>query len=108
MYCSYFHYITKLASMDGASLCSALVAVTGSRIARCPGRTFPGSGQMLQLMLCVAGKWVLLSNCNSNSSPHVPGDQELLKSWHGNSIWWFITMSFIDPGHAEGLIQPGT
>lgn len=52
-------------------------------------------------------EWVL-SNCNSTHSPHAPGDQELLKSWHWNSIWWFITVSFIDPVHAEGPIQPGT
>lgn len=84
MYCSFIHHITKLASMDGASLYSALVAVTGSRIARWTGRTsaIPQKWPNAPTHALYGREWVLLSSCNSISSPRVPGDQELPKSWH--------------------------
>ena len=52
---------------------------------------------------------MLLSNhkmlhCNSISSRFIPGDQELLKSGHWNSILWFITMNFIDLVYTEDVI----
>lgn len=95
--------------MDGALLYSALVAVTGSRTARCPGRAsampWKCPNALTHSLYC--REWMWLGNYSSISSPRVSDDQELLKSWHWNSRWWFITMSFIDSVHVEGLIQPG-
>lgn len=58
-YCSRIHCITKLASIDGASLYYALVMVTGSSIARCTGRkpALSVSGQMLCLARCIVVCW---------------------------------------------------
>lgn len=110
-YCSCIHCVTKLASIDGASLYYVLVMVTGSSIARCTGRKPATFCKWPNALPCTlhCSVLMLLSNhkmfhCNSISRHCVPGDQELLKSGHWNSILWFITMNFIDPVYTEDLI----
>lgn len=110
-YCSRIHCVTKLASIDGASLYYALVMVTGSSIARCTGRKPAAFCEWPNALPCTlhCSVVMLLSNhkmfhCNGISCHCVPGDQELLKSGHWNSILRFITMNFIDLVYTEDLI----
>lgn len=111
-YRSYSCCVTKLASTVGALLYYALVIVTGSSIARCTGRKPTTLWKRPNARSCTlhCSVLILLSNrkmffCNGIGSRRVPGDQELLKSGHWNSILWFITMNFIDLVYAEDLIR---
>lgn len=108
---SYIHCVPKLAGAVGASLYCVLVIVTGSSIARCAGRSPATLCKWPSALTCTlhCSVLMLLSNrkmlhCNGPGSLCVPGDQELLKSGHWNSISWFITMNCIDPVYTEDLI----
>jgi len=108
---SYIHCVTKLAGAVIASLYCVPVIVTGSSIARCAGRSPATLCKWPSALTCTlhCSVLMLLSNrkmlhCNGPGSLCVPGDQELLKSGHWNSISWFITMNCIDPVYTEDLI----
>lgn len=102
----------KAGQYVSALLYYALVIVTGSSIARCTGRkpTAPWKRPNARSFTLHCSVLILLSNhkmlfCNGIGSRRVPGDQELLKSGHWNSILWFITMNFIDLVYTKDLIR---